>query len=103
MAINLRSALPHGRNCGLTRRRLLHMAVGLWMLPEFQTRADERPVAFLPSEVAGVAIPHSPLAIRAASYARHQQPEFLFNHCMRTFVFGALLLERQQKHCNTET
>jgi len=49
----------------------------------------------LPSEVAGVPLPRSPLAMGAADFARQHCPEFLFNHCMRTFVFGALLLERR--------
>jgi hypothetical protein len=48
--------------------------------------------ADLPVEVAGVAIPRSALARRAAAFARDACPEFLFNHCLRTYVFGTLLL-----------
>jgi len=47
----------------------------------------------LPLEVAGVAIPRSALAQRAVSLARDACPEFLFNHCIRTYVFGTLLLK----------
>ena len=41
-------------------------------------------------------LPQSRLAIAAAAYSRRHCPDFLFNHCMRTFVFGALLLERRR-------
>jgi len=51
--------------------------------------------AQLPAEVAGVAIPRSALARAAAGYARDACPEFLFNHCLRTYVFGTLLLKRK--------
>jgi hypothetical protein len=49
--------------------------------------------ADLPAEVAGVAIPRSSIARRATGYARDACPEFLFNHCLRTYVFGTLLLK----------
>jgi hypothetical protein len=49
----------------------------------------------LPSQVAGVRLPSSPLAQRAARFARASCPDYLFNHCMRTFVFGALRLQRR--------
>jgi hypothetical protein len=51
----------------------------------------------LPAEVAGVRLPHSALAQRAAAFARAHCPDYLFNHCMRTYLFGALLLPRQQR------
>jgi len=50
----------------------------------------------LPSEVAGIRIPNSPLAQRAAALSRRSCPPFLFNHCMRTYVFGALYLAKQK-------
>ena len=52
--------------------------------------------AALPGEVAGVALPAGALARGAAALARAQCPEFLFNHCMRTFLFGALQLQRKK-------
>ena len=71
----------------LTRRGFLSLgAAALWM-----PRAIAEPSAIaVPREVAGVAMPHSPRAVLAAGYAKRRQPDFLFNHCMRTFVFGAL-------------
>jgi hypothetical protein len=74
----------------LTRRGFLSLsAAALWTPREF-ARAMEDPAAAVPREVAGVAIPRSRCAVLAAGYAKRHQPDFLFNHCMRTFVFGAL-------------
>ncbi len=50
----------------------------------------------LPSEVAGIAIPKTTLAESAAALARSACPDFLFNHCMRTYLFGALTLKAQR-------
>ena len=50
----------------------------------------------LPAEVAGVRLPDSLLAVAAADLARAACPPFLFNHCLRTFLFGALLAERDR-------
>ena len=50
----------------------------------------------LPREVAGIRLPDSPLALAASNLARAASPAFLFNHCMRTFLFGALLAERDR-------
>jgi hypothetical protein len=69
---------------GATRRSLLGGAAA--MLTAGPALADPA----LPAEVAGIAIPRSPLALKAASLARRACPDFLFNHCMRTFLFGAL-------------
>ncbi len=55
----------------------------------------EKEISGLPDEVAGVSIPLSSIATRTAIFARHSCPDFLFNHCMRTFLFGALALQRQ--------
>ena len=56
----------------------------------------------LPVEVAGVAIPRSDLARRAAGFARDACPEFLFNHCLRTYVFGTLLLKSKPSAYRTD-
>jgi hypothetical protein len=56
----------------------------------------------LPAEVAGVRLPRSPLALRAVAFARSNCPDFLFNHSMRTFVFGALLLKLQHRSYRDE-
>ena len=48
----------------------------------------------LPKNVAGVTLPDTPAALAAGDLARAACPAFLYNHCMRTFVFAALLAER---------
>jgi HD domain len=44
----------------------------------------------LPATVAGIAIPRTSAARAATALSRQACPEVLFNHCMRTFLFGAL-------------
>jgi len=46
--------------------------------------------------VAGIRLPDSPLAMAAVDLGRAACPPFLFNHCMRTYLFGALLAERDR-------
>jgi hypothetical protein len=48
----------------------------------------------LPKKVADVSLPDTSVAMAAADLARAVSPPFLFNHCLRTFVFGSLLAER---------
>jgi hypothetical protein len=45
----------------------------------------------LPETVAGIAIPATKIAQAAADFAAGASPDFLFNHCVRTFLFGALM------------
>ncbi|MGH6872219.1 MAG: HD domain-containing protein [Rhizomicrobium sp.] len=79
--------MSHCPHCAPSRRRVLVFGVAALLLPALPVLADG-----LPAEVAGVAIPRTPLALKAAAYARQSYPDFLFNHCMRTFLFGALAL-----------
>jgi len=79
----------------MTRRHWLLMALSGLALPRAVRLADAAIRSDLPTEVAGIPIPHSKLALRAAEFARASCPEYLFNHCMRTFLFGALALKQQ--------
>jgi len=84
----------------MQRRQLLKWAPALTLLAHpglARLRAAE-----LPAEVAGVRLPRTPLALAAADFARASCPDYLFNHCMRTFLFGALLLKRQQREYRGE-
>lgn len=56
----------------------------------------------LPREVAGIFLPNTPLALAAAEYARDTCPAFLFNHCMRTFLFGAVAMTHHKVNYNVE-
>lgn len=80
--------------CETANRRTVIMA-GLALSAGGLARAAPDAPA-LPSEVAGIRIPNSLLARRAIALARQSCPPYLFNHCMRTFVFGALYLQRQK-------
>lgn len=84
---------PTGRSCTspdmvkntlITRRHALAGLAALLAAPS------------LAKEVAGIRLPQSPLARAAAEFSRGHCPEYLFNHCMRTFLFGAVMLEKQQ-------
>jgi hypothetical protein len=47
----------------------------------------------LPDKIAGIAIPDTSITRAAADLAAAASPGFLFNHCVRTFLFGALVAE----------
>jgi hypothetical protein len=78
-----------------TRRTFSAMTCSLGMLPWVGRSLAADEVSGLPAAVAGIAIPRSRIAIRAVKFSRASCPAFLFNHCMRTFVFGALALQKQ--------
>jgi hypothetical protein len=79
----------------MRRRELLQRAGALALLLAQPLLTRLVRAAQLPAEVAGVALPRSRLAQSAAGFARARCPDYLFNHCMRTFVFGALRVARQ--------
>src|SRR5260370_1128652 len=85
----------------MQRRTLLKWAGALTLLahPGFARYSRG---AELPAEVGGVRWPRARRARAAARSARARCPDYLFNHCMRTFLFGALLLERQQREYRGE-
>jgi HD domain-containing protein len=85
--------MPSLSNFSNDRRQLMlvGLAAGLLAHPALARAASAS--VDLPVEVAGVAIPRSDLARRAAAFTRDACPEFLFNHCLRTYVFGTLLLK----------
>jgi hypothetical protein len=73
------------------------------LLARLASASDSVLQSTLPAEVAGVRFPRSQLALAAARFAQHNCADFLFNHCMRTFTFGALLLQRQARAFNADT
>ena len=72
------------------------------LLARLVSASDSVPQPTLPAEVAGIRLPHSELALAAAAFARQSCPDFLFNHCLRTYTFGALLLQRQARSFNAD-
>jgi hypothetical protein len=85
------------------RRELIKLTAASALLARLATASALAPQATLPAAVAGVPLPRSRLAREAAAFARQSYPEFLFNHCMRTFTFGALMLQRRQLAFHAET
>jgi len=59
--------------------------------------------AAAPAEVAGIAIPQTPLAQKAEQYVHGVEPDFLFNHSVRTYLFGALRLKARNIPYDAET
>jgi hypothetical protein len=49
----------------------------------------------VPANIAGVRLPLSATAKAAATMARAAYPAFLYNHCLRTYLFGALVAKAQ--------
>jgi hypothetical protein len=56
----------------------------------------------IPREVAGVKLPDSKLAREATDFARGQSTPIVFNHVLRTYVFGALLGRARNLTFDTE-
>ena len=82
----------------MQRRKFLGYT-GAWLLAPHLSRAAATEI---PSEVAGISLPGTPRARAACAYARAGCPPFLFNHCMRTFLFGALALRDQRREFSAE-
>jgi hypothetical protein len=85
----------------MQRREFLGRMSTLVLLAQRWLRANEL-APDLPTEVAGVQFPRSPLARRATAFTRARCPDFLFNHCMRTYLFGALILRHQKRLYHAE-
>jgi hypothetical protein len=85
----------------MRRRELLRLSGALTLVVAPWLVRSAR-AAELPAEVAGVALPRTPLASAAAAFARARCPDYLFNHCMRTFLFGALQLAREPRTYRSE-
>lgn len=54
-------------------------------------------------EVAGIDIPRTLLAMKAESFVRSLEPDFLFNHSVRTYLFGARRLKANRIKYDAET
>jgi hypothetical protein len=76
----------------MQRRRFLQHCGALLLAPSRLLLAGEPEI---PREVAGIRLPRTPRALAACAFARARCPPFLFNHSMRTYLFGALTLGGQ--------
>lgn len=83
-----------GNDTLVTRRYALAHLAALLVAPAARSA--------LPTEVAGIRLPRSALARASAEFSRSHCPEYLYNHCMRTFLFGAVALEKQKLAYDTD-
>ena len=60
------------------------------LAPSYKSPESSAPTGLRPKVVAGVAIVDSKIATEATKLAQEASPPFLFNHAVRTFLFGAL-------------
>jgi HD domain-containing protein len=74
-----------------------------WLLLGAAVSATGALAADSPRDVAGITIPRTPLALKAESYVRSVEPDFLFNHSVRTYLFGALWLKARGIAFDPET
>ncbi|GGS08134.1 MULTISPECIES: HD domain-containing protein [Streptomyces] len=88
----------------VTRRTLLQRGAGAaaagaalaFAGPPAAAHARPGPAAEpLPATVAGVRVPDSAVARHTVAFAREVSSPSLFNHVLRSYVFGALVLDRQ--------
>ncbi len=56
-----------------------------------------------PEEVAGIRLPRTRLCAAAFELSRSLAPPFLINHCLRTYVFGALHAARHRQSFDMES
>lgn len=77
---------------------------GRWTAPALpQDGKGSEPPASLPQSVVGVRIVDSKLAREATNLSRTSSPPFLFNHCMRTYLFGSLVGKAMGRKFDEET
>ena len=82
----------------VTRRRVLSGLMAVMLAP-----APSRAQTGVPADVAGIRLPESAVARAAMSFSRTHCPDYLFNHCMRTFLFGAVALQSAKHAYDAET
>jgi HD domain-containing protein len=82
-------ACPMNRRCLLVAGVTALLALGVPR--RFAVRATATALRDLPDEIAGIRLPLSADALAAAALAREASPPFLYNHSIRTYVFGALI------------
>jgi hypothetical protein len=82
----------------IDRRFLLRTALGAVLVPALGLSRIARAAvdaSRAPAEVAGIGLPATELALQARDLAKAACPEYLFNHCMRTFLFGAIAASKR--------
>ena len=84
----------------VTRRHFGQTLAAALMLPASSARAQSAPY---PRQVAGVALPATPVCVAAHASLSAVAPAFLVNHCLRTYAFGALQMRRERRTFDAQT
>lgn len=84
----------------MPRRRFVVSAAAVLALPTTELCAG--PLDY-PREIAGIQLPRTRMCIDAYNLCRSAAPSFLLNHCMRTYLFGALHAEHHHQAFHVET
>ena len=84
---------PEGREV-ISRRVFVAGGLAAFALPALA--GSER------GSVAGIELPRTPLSRAARDLSRRSSPGYLYNHCMRTYVFGALVLRHRGQEFDAE-
>lgn len=87
--------LPCGCAVAMSRRSALG-GLAMWLFAASARAELASAAAGPPVEVAGIALPRTALALAAAALARSACPPYLYNHCMRTYLLGALDMRAQR-------
>jgi hypothetical protein len=82
------------------RRRFLASSVLTLLLPAQALLARS---SDYPEEVAGIRLPRTRRCIDAYTLCRSAAPPFLLNHCLRTYLFGALHTAHRHQSFDVET
>ena len=86
------------RVSSLSRRRVLLGALACVSYFPRMIRADDA----LPKKVSGIRFPDSDIARKAWRLSLGACPPYLFNHCMRTYLFGAIAMEHHGLHYDAD-
>ena len=73
-----------GKNVSIARRELICAAIAALARPAVASGL------IYPRSVAGVELPTTAVCTAAAAFSHSVSPAFLYNHALRTYVFGAL-------------
>ena len=77
--------------------------LGLLVVLLAATGYDAIAIAQPDESAAEIGLPQTSLALKAASFAASNAPDFLLNHSIRTYVFGAIVMNAKHLRFDPET
>ena len=104
--LSLVARKSHGREAELTSEREVtgrQLSLRATEPPALSTATLSAEAADWPSSVAGVTLPDSKVARQATELSQMVCPPYLFNHCVRTFIWGSIAGRAAGQHFDNET